>query len=306
MMKRLLTILCCSVAALALGQQRPIQSLYMFDPLLINPAYAGTQTQLSATAIYRNQWVNLDGAPKTLTTTVHSGFLRNRVGLGIIAGSDQIGIHDDVSLYGAYSYRIMLNRSTSLSMGIQGGFNRFRSDFNKLSLKNPGDPNLVGVYQKYLPNVGAGLYLRHNDFFVGFSVPYMINNKTADELQAGNLSKQRRYYYLTGGIKADLSEYVQIYPSILMRFQDKAPYSMDINTMFILYNSVGLGVSYRLSDAVIGLFELQLNDNFHVGYAYDFTSSNLNRFSAGTHEIMINYRIKITRFHAGLECPSYW
>lgn len=306
MMKRLITISLLFLSAGLMAQQRPIQSLYMFDPLLINPAYAGIQTQLSATAIYRNQWVNLDGAPKTFTTTVHSGFLRNRVGLGLIAAADRIGIHDDVSLYGAYSYRIKLDRTTTLSMGIQGGFNSLRSDFNKLNLKNLDDPNLGGVYQRYLPNVGAGLFLRHNDFYLGFSAPYLINNKTTDLPQNLNFSRQRRYYYLTGGIKADLGEYVQVFPSALMRFQDDAPYSMDINTMVILYKAVGLGASYRLKDSVVGLFELQLNDNFHVGYAYDFTTSRLSQFSAGTHEIMINYRVKITRIHAGLECPSYW
>ena len=60
------------------AQQRPLQSLYMFDPLLVTPAYAGTQVQLSATAIYRNQWLNLEGAPKTFTTSIHSGFRKYR------------------------------------------------------------------------------------------------------------------------------------------------------------------------------------------------------------------------------------
>jgi len=82
--------------------------------------------------------------------------------------------------------------------------------------------------------------------------------------------------------------------------------SFDINTTFVFYNSVGLGGSYRLGEGLVGLFELQINDNFHVGYAYDFTTSALNRFSNGSHEIMINYRIKIPKLHQGLPCPAYW
>src|SRR5918993_716592 len=101
MMKRakilfLLVLVANGVAA----QQRPIHSLYMFDPLLINPAYAGTHVQLSGTAVYRNQWVNFEGAPKTFTGSVHSGFRKARVGLGIIFGNDQIGVHSNNSLYG--------------------------------------------------------------------------------------------------------------------------------------------------------------------------------------------------------------
>src|SRR5678815_377059 len=101
-MRRLL-ILCLLTSALgAVAQQRPLQSLYMFDPLLVNPAYAGNHVQLSATSIFRNQWVNLDGAPKTLTATVHSGFYKSKVGIGLILTNDQIGIHNDFSMYGAY------------------------------------------------------------------------------------------------------------------------------------------------------------------------------------------------------------
>ncbi len=292
--------------ACAMAQQRPLQSLYMFDPLLINPAYAGTQTQLSATGIFRNQWVNLEGAPQTFTATVHSGFLQNKVGLGVIMSNDIIGIHNDLSFYGVYSYRIQLDRTTSLSMGIQGGFNNFKSDYNKLIIKNQGDPNLSGITQKFLPNVGAGLYLRHRSYYVGLSVPYLINNKLIYFDDTNSFSKQHRYYYLMAGFSKQLAPNVQLIPSVLFRFQEKAPLSFDLNSTVVLYRTVGLGVSYRLGNGAVGLFELQLNENFHVGYAYDFTTSDLNQFSNGTHEIMVNYRIKFWRIHRGLECPSYW
>ena len=106
------------------AQQRPIQSLYMFDPLLVNPAYAGSQVQLSATAIYRNQWVNLEGAPKTLTTSIHSGFKKSRVGLGVLISKDVIGIHDDTGLYGIYSYKLPIStrRKSVLSFGLSDAF----------------------------------------------------------------------------------------------------------------------------------------------------------------------------------------
>jgi type IX secretion system PorP/SprF family membrane protein len=288
------------------GQQRPVQSLYMFDPLLVNPAYAGTQTQLSATAIFRNQWVNLEGSPQTFTATAHSGFRQNKVGLGVIMGKDVIGIHDDLSFYGVYAYKIKLDKTTSLSMGLQGGFNNFKSDYNKLVLKNPGDPNLSGTTQKFLPNVGAGLYLRHKSYYVGLSVPYLINNKLVYYNETESLSKQHRYYYLMGGLSYQITPVIQLVPSTLIRLQEKAPLSFDVNLTTVLYRTVGLGVSYRLGNGAVGLFELQLNENFHVGYAYDFTTTDLNQFSNGTHEIMVNYRIKFWRIHKGLECPSYW
>ena len=82
--------------------------------------------------------------------------------------------------------------------------------------------------------------------------------------------------------------------------------SFDINGTFVFYKTVGLGASYRLNEGIVGLFELQITDSFHVGYAYDFTTSDLNRVSLGSHEIMINYRLRIPKIHKGLECPAYW
>ena len=297
-------LLFCST--LLSAQQRPIQSLYMFDPLLINPAYAGNQVQLSATAIYRNQWVNLDGAPKTFTATAHSGFKKRRLGLGFIVSNDQIGIHNDVGFYGVYSYKIPISRKGTLSFGLQGGFNNLRSDYNKLILKNQGDPSLGGVVTKMNPNVGAGVYFRQDNFYAGFSVPYLLDNKVVGLENVGNVSKQQRYYYLTGGFTSKVSNRVKIVPSALIRIQDEAPISFDLNTVVVLYDAVGLGCSYRLGDAVVALFELQLNENFHVGYAYDITTSALSQYSNGSHELMINYRIKISKWHKGLECPTYW
>lgn len=288
-----------------LAQQRPVQSLYMFDPILINPAYAGTQVQLSATAVYRNQWVNLDGAPRTFTTTIHSGFLKSKLGLGLIISADQIGVHSDASVYGVYSYRINLSRDVSLSMGLQAGFNNLVSDYNKLNLKNAGDPNLSGAISKLNPNFGTGLFLRTPKFYAGFSIPYIINNKIID-VAANSEATQQRYYYLQGGTSRALSQSVKFVPSFLLRIQESAPLTFDVNSTFVFYDVVGLGVSYRLNDGIVGLFELQVDDNFHVGYAYDFTTSDLNKVSIGSHEIMLNYRLKIPKLHKGLHCPAYW
>jgi len=309
MMKRLLPLflLFITIAFSTFGQQRPIQSLYMFDPLLLNPAYAGTQLQFSSTAVYRNQWVNFAGAPKTFTATSHMGFKQNRVGIGLIAGRDQIGIHDETSLYFAYSYRLPLsryNKSSSISFGVQGGFNTLRSDYT-LTISREDDK--YGVFRSFNPNFGAGVYYRNKNAYLGLSVPYFLNSEILNVQTAFESSARRyRYYYFTGGFTKKLSKTVKLIPSTLVRVQDKAPLTFDATLITVLYDVVGIGASYRLADSFIGLFELQLNENFHVGYAYDFTSSDIRTYSNGTHEIMINYRFKITKFHQGLECPSYW
>jgi type IX secretion system PorP/SprF family membrane protein len=290
-----------------MGQQRPIQSLYMFDPLVLNPAFAGTQIQLSATMIYRNQWVNFEGAPETFTQTAHSGFRNSRVGVGYILTKDQIGIHDDIGFYGVYSYRLPVSRTGSLSFGLQGGFNNLKSNYNLLTIKNQADGNLSGVNNAFIPNVGAGFYYKESNYYIGFSVPYILNNVVVgqDVISAGRVT-QKRYYYVMAGLNYNLSKNVKLFPSTLIRVQDDAPVSFDLNTFVVFYDAVGLGLSYRHNDAIIPMFELQLNDNFHVGYAYDITTSALNQYSNGSHELMVNYRVKIPSLHKGLACPTYW
>lgn len=314
MKKLTFTLVIIWISLSAYGQQRPVHSLYMFDPLLINPAYAGTHVQLSATGVYRNQWVNFPGAPKTFTGTVHSGFRKARVGVGLIFGNDQIGVHSDNSVYGVYSYKIKFSERQGggvLSFGLQAGFNALQSDYLKTI---PKDQPEIGVISKFNWNFGTGVFFRNRDFFAGLSIPYIVHNKiigvsntTSDSIRGINSEgRQQRYYYLMGGLTRQLSPILKWQPSTLIRVQENAPLSFDINSMFIFYDAVGAGLSYRLNDSFIGLFELQLNENFHVGYAYDITLSDVRQYSNGSHEIMINYRIRIPKLHKGLECPSYW
>jgi type IX secretion system PorP/SprF family membrane protein len=308
MKKLILVIGFAWIAQSAVAQQRPMQSLYMFDPLLINPAYAGNHVQLSATGIYRNQWVNFPGAPKTFTATVHSGFRKSRVGLGLIAGRDEIGIHAENSLYFVYSYKLPITRysKTILSFGLQGGFNDLKSDYGKLNPKDKTDPLYGVVDRNFTWNFGGGVFLYSDKFYAGISVPYSLNNQVVDLNNIETTAQQNRYYYLMGGYTHTVSPIVKLIPSTLIRFQEQAPLSFDLNLVMALYNSVGFGLSYRLDDSIVGLFELQINDNFHVGYAYDFTTSAIADYSNGSHEIMLNYRVKINKIHRGIPCPSYW
>ena len=218
---------------------------------------------------------------------------------------DQIGIHSDYSLFSTYAYKIRSKKGT-FSMGLQGGFHHLSSDFNMLNIRTLTDPNLTGGVTKLNPNVGVGFLYHENKFFVGFAIPYLLENKLYDIESVLSEAKQSRLYYLHGGLTYEPSSDLKIKPSTQIRLQHGSPFSFDLNCSFIYKDRIGLGTSYRVNDAIIFLFELQVVENFHVGYAYDYTTSELNQFSNGSHEIMINYRVKIGKLHKGLSCPSYF
>lgn len=278
------------------AQQRPVYSQYMFNGLALNPAYAGNQKQLSVSAVYRDQWVNLDGSPTTKTLSAHTGFRKKKVGVGLMVTSEEIGVHNDISIYASYAYKLVLPKG-SLAMGLQVGFNNLQSDFNKLNLKDLNDPFLAGSFKEFNPNFGAGLFYSTSRGYVGVSIPYIVNNKvvsvrTIDDLQS--LAREARYYFITAGQVFDLNHRLKVKPSTLLRIQEGAPFGVDLNANLIIDDILNLGASYRSGDSMIFLFELKLNENFRFGYAYDYVISDLTRYTNGSHEIMLNYSINLS------------
>ncbi|WP_040495861.1 PorP/SprF family type IX secretion system membrane protein, partial [Fulvivirga imtechensis] len=182
------------------AQQNPVYSQYIFNGLVINPAYAGSHVQFSATAMYRNQWVNFEGAPKTFSFSAHTSLLKNKVGVGLLATNDEIGSYKNQSVFGSYAF-IIKSPVGTLAMGLQAGFNLTSADFSGLNLDDFNDPSFAGFDNKIKPNFGAGVYF-HNDYlFAGFSVPFLLNNNISTDAEVLlNEIREARYYYLHGGL----------------------------------------------------------------------------------------------------------
>jgi len=290
------------------AQQTPVFSQYYFNELVINPAYAGSHVQFSATSMYRNQWVNLPGAPKTFLFSAHTSLLQDKIGVGMMINVDNIGSYSNKNVYFSYAYFLKFPQST-LSLGLQAGFDFIGADFSKLDLQNPGDLSFIPI-NAFKPNIGTGLYYRRKNFFAGFSVPMLLNNKVdyTDANAVANQIKQARYYFLrAGGIfPINRMNTVQFNPSFMLRTQEGQPVALDLNAAFVFYDVCSAGISYRTVDAVITFVELKLSDKIHVAYSYDWTTSQISAFSYGTHEFMINFRTRIRDIHKNLACPSFY
>ena len=285
------------------GQQKPVLSQYMFNGLVLNPAYTGVHEHLNVTFLYRDQWVNLEGAPVTQTLTAHSGIKGKKIGVGMMAVNDQIGIHSDVGFYGSYAYRIRMTNGT-LSMGLQAGFNNLKSDYTLLDLKHEDDPLLSGVTSNLKMNFGTGLYYYNKTSYVGFSIPYIRKKRTIKDDNYLRDFQESRYYYLTAGKVLDLTQKVKVKPSGLLRFEEGMPVAYDLNLNFYLEDVLNVGTSYRSGDSFITLFELKLNDFIRFGYAFDWVISDISYYTRGTHEFMLNYRINLNAPRKHRMCPG--
>jgi len=293
-MKRYLVLITFLILgwASATAQQDAMYSQYMFNMMGVNPAYAGSRGVLSATALYRRQWVGIDGAPETSTISFDMATRDNKVGLGIQAFNDKIGIMRTTGFYGTYAYRIRFENKGTLAVGLQGGLSNFRADLTKVDLIDEDDVAFSQNINVLLPCFGAGVYYNTDRFYAGFSVPNLVKSylrKDAVYYRADVVAKKYMHFFFIAGYVFDLNEDLKLKPSALVKAVRGAPVQWDINTNLWIKDVISIGASYRTGDAISGLLEVQCTDQFRIGYAYDHTISNLVKFNQGTHEIMLRY-----------------
>ncbi|MFY0608623.1 MAG: type IX secretion system membrane protein PorP/SprF [Cyclobacteriaceae bacterium] len=302
-----LVLLVCGFVGSA--QLRALTSTYPFNGLLINPAYAGSLNVLSVVAVHREQWINVEGAPSYQALTAHSSFMSNRIGTGFQLTKDQVGVHKNISFYGSYAYKIKMSFGI-LAMGLQGGFDSRQSNFSDISLFTSDDPALPqSMVSRFTPNFGTGLYFANPWMYVGVSVPYILENKTFIYDETGNdvsNARESRYYYGTAGVIIPLSKSLKLAPSVLLRGQEQNRFAYDITGMVIFDGIAYAGISYRNSGDITFIGQVILNENFRVGYAYDATTSEIATETSGSHEILVNYRIKLRNYKKDPGCPVYF
>lgn len=289
------------------AQQSVVYSQYIYNGLLINPAYAGSHVQLSATLSYRNQWVNFEGAPQTSTFGAHTAVNKSKVGVGLLATNDKIGSYTNTGIFGTYAYRIQDRRGGVFSMGLQGGVHNFKADYTALKLKAGQDPKFNGTVSELKPNFGGGIFYYNKKFFGGFSVPVILKHSNFFSGGLEQLAMSRYYYlYLGAMLPLDRMEKVKISPSFLISAQEGTPLNADINLNVIFHNLISAGVSYRTGESITTLLNFKLSEKFNFGYSYDWVTSDLRQYSNGTHEFMLNYRVRLRGIHRDVECPQYF
>jgi type IX secretion system PorP/SprF family membrane protein len=289
-------------AELAFAQQDPQYTQYMYNMNVVNPAYAGSKEGLSITALYRNQWSGLDGAPDTFTFSAHSP-VGDKVGLGLSAIRDELGPVAETNVYADFSYTLDVGASTKLALGIKAGATFHDVGLVDLELQDPNDPFFSQNISNTYPNVGAGAFLYGEKFYVGLSVPNLINSVHLDEngLKYGS---ETQHYFATAGYVFDVSENVKLKPSTMVKSAFDAPLSFDANLNALFYNRFEIGASYRLDDSFSGLVGFQVTENIRVGYAYDYITSDLDGVANASHEVIVTFDLFFSK--RALRSPRFF
>ncbi|KQC00582.1 type IX secretion system membrane protein PorP/SprF [Pedobacter sp. Hv1] len=294
-MKKYITLALLLISASASklhAQQEAMYSQYMFNTLAINPAYAGSRNVTSATALYRNQWVGINGAPETVTFSIDAPLNSKKVGLGLQVFNDKIGITKTTGAFASYAYRIRLQKGT-LAFGLQAGASQYRADFQNVSL-NPDPSNDVAFNQnvnKVLVNVGTGIYYNTDRFYIGLSSPQLLNNKLTNfTVETSNVfNGQALHLFFATGYVFPLSDVFALKPSVLVKGVKGAPIEADLNATLWIKDVFAIGLQYRTKADISAMVEIQASPQIRLGYAYDRSLTKLVQFNNGSHEIMLRY-----------------
>lgn len=310
-MKRIsLTLATLFIAStLVWGQQDPQFSQFMYDRLSINPGFAGSKDAICATFIGRQQWSGLAGQPSTGLLNVSAPINSIKSGIGATVYLDEIGPQSTTVARLSYAYHIKISGSTRLGLGVGLGVinSSLSSDWRAYDYGDDG--SLIGgglgtgAGDNSIPtqNVQAstfdasfGAYLYNPDYYVGVSVAHL----TQGDLSELNIEVARHLYFMAG-YDFDVTPMLTITPQTLVK-TDLASTQVDVNATAIYNNTFWFGVSYRLEDAIAPMagYNYEFSDgksNLRIGYSYDLTTSELNNYSSGSHELMLGYCYKLQK-----------
>jgi type IX secretion system PorP/SprF family membrane protein len=292
--KWILFLFFAQIAQNATAQQEAMYTQYMFNGLVLNPAYAGSHEAISLTALHRMQWTGIDGAPTTSTFSIHSPLHNQKIALGATFTNDKIGITRNQSVALSYAYRIRVGEQGMLSMGLQASFSYYKIEYFKLNIKDPDNVFSNDFVTNIAPNFGTGVFYTSPKLYVGVSAPRLLNNKIKKDKVVS--LKEIQHYFVTAGYMFEVSPDLKIKPNILMKAVSDAPIQFDFNTNVLLKEFLWLGLSYHSLDSFSALVEIQASPSFRFGYAYNFTTTKaIRKATTGTHEIMLNYRLKFAK-----------
>ena len=287
------------------AQQDPQYTQYMYNMSVINPAYTTNEPgMLNLGVLYRSQWKNAIGAPKTLTFFAHTA-LSEKIETGLSFITDDIGdgVLKENNIYLDFAYILKLNEKSNISLGIKGGITTFETNFNDFVLPEfqddiAFDENLNSTF----PNVGVGAFYHRKNFYAGLSTPNILTTKHLENKDGINrLGSENIHLFFTSGYIYELNTSLKIKPSVMAKMVKGAPLTLDISLNLLFNDRIEGGLSYRSEDSVSAMFNLSVMPALRIGYAYDYTLSNLSTYSSGSHEIFILFDLDLLGLSKGYD-----
>jgi type IX secretion system PorP/SprF family membrane protein len=274
------------------GQNSTDYIQYMFNGLLLNPAYAGSHDALNATALYRKQWTGIAGAPVGIAVSAHTPLKNKSSNVGMIVESQHIGLYAQTRSLFAYAYRMRLWNGT-LSFGLQAGAIARSYNWGMLEVKQEGDPVFSGAPNRNIGfSTGSGIYYQRSRLYFGVALPEMTSSE----------GPARSWQVHAGGLIKISPEFV-LKPAVLVRTEDVTHTAVNLSATVYYKEIFGVGAGYTYLQNALLYMDLRVNEQLHAGYGFSRPVSDLSAYTPGSHEIMLRY---LFRYRINSSNPRYF
>jgi type IX secretion system PorP/SprF family membrane protein len=294
-------------AELVRAQQGVMFSQYIFNGLVLNPAYAGYKEKFNAALVYRNQWVGIESAPTTITLMADATVLNNLIGIGGHIMSDKVGAQQTLSIMTDYSYRLQLDKAGSrLALGLSIGLTQLSLDESLIQFDDPNDPLIAsGLLGEnfYRPDFNVGVFYDSKLVSAGLSLTELWGDY--------KIVKKSPQMYVTASMLIPINRDFMIRPSLLYKDDFKMQPSVDISAFGIIKDKFWVGLLWRNGlpfsgrltkdvanvryqssiNSITILLNWYIKPDLNIGYAWDVPLSKLNQVSLGSHEITLGFSL---------------
>ena len=283
------------------AQQENQYTQFMYNKLLLNPGFSGARRIPSVSALYRNQWAGFDGHPQSYLLSADGSLFGERLGGGLTIANQQTGLIKNQFANLALSYAIIHTENSTIRVGLNGAARRYTFDLNNpnVYVRERQDQALKqdDTQTQTFGNLGAGIYFDFKEYYLGFSVPNLYKNDFGLNTNRSTIEiaqEKNHLYFMAGGF-VKIANDVHLKPSVLAKYVQNAPFSVDLNLNIMFKRKFSAGASYRFGetggDSVDLLAFFQATDNLGLGVAYDFPVSNLKNYTTGSFEALLRYDI---------------
>jgi len=307
-MKSILLLSCLLFALTSRSQQLPQYSQWSMHQFAENPAHAGIKKCVDIHTLYRLQWVGFEGAPNSgfLSVSIplaakRKQYLSARHGTGFKFETDQIGQFNVNRLNAAYAAHFNFDKYKRLSLGIYGGIMQLGYDPSGLQGNEP-DPAAMNEGSIVTPDASFGAWFNAERYYFGLTLKNLIPSKWNN---VGLNSRNRFHASLNAGYQLSVNESISLTPAGIIRIPPKGPLSLDLNLMLDIKNTIGLGIGYRNTDALIALVNIKIQEQFSIAYSFDYNLSKIQLGAKNTHEISLRFTTCKPRKTTTSSCPLF-
>lgn len=274
------------------AQQIPHYTQYLYNMQVINPAYVGFRSDLSISLLSRQQWVGVEGAPRTNTFSLNTRTV-NGLGVGLTVVNDKLGLAESNNINIDASYTIITSKESRLAFGLKGGITFFD---NNLAQGSTPDNDTYASFNGRYANIGFGALFYTEKYFVGLSVPHIFKTPIFKTFESSNVERELNYknFFLSAGVLFKISEDILFKPATIIKHTENLPLSIDLNSNFLYKDIIETGISYRYKNSISGLFAIIINKKFRVGYTYDYKLDNFGT-NLSSHEIILHLDLNFNR-----------